>query len=62
MAKRIEPSDTVDTAIHFLHRLAADGWAVQSIVCGIDSQAPSAKGVKVPIEATVTVRLIPARG
>lgn len=56
--KRIDSEDTVDTAVHFLHRLQAEGWGVASIVCEID-HAPAGKH-RLPVEAAVTITLIPA--
>lgn len=59
MPKRIDFSDTIDEAVHFLHRLQAEGWGVASIQCEFD-HSPLGKH-RIPVEATVTVKLIPAR-
>lgn len=58
MSKRIDAEDTVDTAVHFLHRLQVDGWAVTAVACDIDYHALGKH--RLPVEATVTVKLVPA--
>lgn len=59
MPKRIDPEDTIDTAHHFLYRLAAEGWGVQSVKCDIDYEKPGRKARRLPVEATVVVKLRP---
>lgn len=60
MGKRIDAEDTVDLATHFLHRLQAEGWGVASIEHQVEYQSVGAR--KLPVGATVLVRLVPARG
>lgn len=50
----------MDNAVHFLHRLQAEGWCVADIHCEFD-HATLAKQ-RIPVGATVTVKLIPGRG
>ena len=59
MPKRLDAESTVDNAVHFLHRLQAEGWCVADIRCEFD-HAPLGKH-RIPVEATVTVKLIPTR-
>lgn len=61
MSKRIDPEDTVDNATHFLHRLQADGWGIESMETEISYGQTSPKAKKIPTRATVTIRLIPSR-
>ena len=61
MPKRIDAADTIDAATHFLHRLQADGWGLEALACDIEYQSPRPGARKLPIAATVTVRLTPAR-
>jgi hypothetical protein len=61
MPKRIDGADTVDTATHFLHRLQAEGWVLDELEHFVEYSSPTAKGQKMPISATVTVRLSPIR-
>ena len=58
MPRRTDAADTIDPAVHFLHRLQAEGWGVASIRCEFD-HAPIGKH-RLPVEATVTVKLVPA--
>lgn len=61
LGKRIDSSDTIDEATHYLHRLQSAGWGLQSIEHEIEYGSASPKSPKLPIRATVTIRLIPAR-
>jgi hypothetical protein len=61
MAKAISSSDTVDNATHFLHRLQADGWAIKSIDTDFDYASTTPKSPKFPVEATITIKLLPTR-
>jgi hypothetical protein len=65
MAKgRIDAADTIDTATHFLHRLAAEGWALASLEHEFQYGSPAPKDPKaplLPIEAKLVITLIPAR-
>lgn len=57
MAKRTDPEDTIDTAIHFLAKLQAEGWGLVNLEQSID-YAKVGKH-KLPYAATVTLKLIP---
>jgi len=60
--KRMDTPDTVDAAIHFLAHLQSEGWGVRSIECHLEHVAIKPGGRKLPVEATLTVRLTPGRG
>lgn len=60
MAKRLDGSDTVDVATHLLHRLQAEGMAVQDVHWSTSYEEVG--GVRVPISARVVVDLLPVRG
>lgn len=66
MPRRIDAADTVDTATHHLHRLAAEGWVLEQLDTKIEyatvAKDPSAKAPKIPVATVVTVRLVPLRG
>ncbi len=62
MPKRIDGEDTVDNSTHRLHRLQADGWAVREEHLEFEYAELKPGGARVPIGATLTVRLIPTRG
>jgi hypothetical protein len=57
----MEGEDTIDVATHFLHRLQADGWGLAGIEHHIEYVAPKPGARKLPIEATVLIRLTPIR-
>lgn len=60
MGKRIVAEDTVDDAIHFLQRLQAEGWGVTKVEHEVSYfDLPSGKR-RIPVEAVLTVRLIPS--
>lgn len=61
MPKRIDAADTIDTATHFLHRLQAEGWALDELEHSIEYSLPNQKGVRMPIAAVVNIRLVPIR-
>lgn len=61
MPKRLDAEDTVDSVTHFLHRLQADGWGIESMEHHIDYVAPKPGGRKLPVAASVTVTLTPTR-
>lgn len=62
MGKRMDPQDTIDTATHFLHRLQAEGWALSDLEHSIEYAGVSPKGVRLPVSASVSIKLIPIRG
>ena len=64
MPHRMDAADTVDVATHLLHRLAAEGWVLESYDFDIEYATPSKnpKDPKLPIASVVTVRLVPLRG
>jgi hypothetical protein len=61
MGKRLDAGDTIDVATHFLHRLQAEGWGVLDLEHHIEYVPTRPGGRKLPVEATVTIRLTPAR-
>lgn len=60
MPKRLDPPDTIDSAIHFLTHLAKEGWGVMEITQTVEYAQAHKGGRKLPIEAVVTVRLRPS--
>lgn len=61
MGKRLSAEETVDPVIHFLSRLQSEGWGVAQMTHEVIYGTPGKSGLKLPIEATVTVRLVPAK-
>ncbi len=60
MAKgRVSLEDTVDAAIHLLHKMQSEGWGMETLESEID-YAEVGK-TRLPVGATVTVRLVPNR-
>jgi len=62
VAKRIDAEDTIDVVTHFLHRLQAEGWGIESLEHGIEYAQLGEKSKKMPVSAMVKIRLIPIRG
>lgn len=60
--KRIDAADTVDTATHLLHRLQADGWALEAMEHTLEYAGLSEKSPKLPVRVVVQIKLIPAKG
>lgn len=61
MPKRLDAEDTVDSAIGFLRTLQSEGWGLRSLEHHIEYVAIKTGSRKLPVEATVTVRLVPSR-
>jgi hypothetical protein len=59
--QKIESQDTIDTATHFLHRLQADGWALEGLEQEIEYAQARPGGPKLVIGSVVTIKLIPIR-
>lgn len=59
--QKIDSSDTVDTATHFLHRLQSEGWAVKRLEHDIEYGQSTRNGPRKVIRAVVIVELIPIR-
>ena len=64
-AKRIDPEDTVDNVIFGIVKLQKEGWALVSLSLDFAYQEPQPAGQKpkkhkLPVEATMVVRLWPA--
>jgi hypothetical protein len=57
--RRLDAPDTVDVATHMLHRLQAEGWAVEELEWNVEYQTLEDKGARIPVGAEVTVRLVP---
>ncbi len=60
MSKRLDAEDTAESAVHFLQKLVAEGWGIADLHWEVDYGRSSAKGKRVPVAATVTVRLKPS--
>lgn len=58
--RRLDGPDTVDAAIRLLAGLQADGWGAREVTYEVDYASVSPKHAKLPVAATVTVRLSPA--
>lgn len=56
---RMEHPDTVESAVHFLMKLAAEGWGVKAVKWNIEHGKPNKAGRCLPVGATLEVRLIP---
>lgn len=61
MPKRVDAQDTIDIVTGFLHRCQAEGWCLEGFEHEIDYYAKHEKDPKLPIGATVTIRLVPVR-
>jgi|GEM_PF-2150648 hypothetical protein len=64
-AKRIDPEDTIDSVIFGIVKLQKEGWALSGLSLEIQYQEPQPAGQKpkkhkLPVEATMVVRLRPA--
>lgn len=62
MPKRLDGEDTVDVVTHFLHRWQAEGFGVKDVACDVEYAAVKPGARRLPVQATVTVRLVPTRG
>lgn len=60
MTKRLDSPDTVDTAIHFLAHLQAEGWGLAHLEQTIEYGQATKKGINIPVGATLTIRLRPS--
>jgi hypothetical protein len=56
---RMDMPDTVDQAIHFLQKLQAEGWGLKKVEFDIDYGKAHHKGVKMPVSATLEIKLLP---
>ena len=59
MSKRMDGPDTVDLAIHWLTKLQSEGWALADLEHHIDHVPVGKGGRKLPVKATLTIRLVP---
>ncbi len=50
-----------DVVLHTLHRLRTEGMVVVDADLHVDLEAPSPGGRKLPVGATLTIRLTPGR-
>lgn len=58
--RRMDAVDTVDLVTGFLHRLQAEGWALDEFEHHIEyAQVHKDKGPILPVGAELTIRLIP---
>ncbi len=57
MAKRTDPPDTVDLAIHWLLKLQAEGWSLESLTHTIEYGEVGKH--RLPYSAILTVTLTP---
>lgn len=51
--------DTVESAVHFLMKLAADGWGIKSVEYEIEHGKATKNATRMPVGATLKIRLIP---
>lgn len=58
---RIDPPDTIDTAIRLLGNFQAEGWQLASMTTDIDYRQAGHNQRSLPVEAFIVVRLQPAR-
>ena len=59
-AQRVTAEDTVDSAIHMLHKMQAEGWGMESLNAEVEyAKVGDSKPVKIPVATVVTVRLVP---
>lgn len=61
MPKRIDAEDTVDVATHFLMKLQSEGWGVADIEHHVEYGTVKSGSKRLPVGATVLVRLVPSR-
>lgn len=61
MGRRVDAEDTIDVVTRFFLHWQAEGFGVSDVECHVEYEAPKPGARKLPIEATVTVRLIPSR-
>lgn len=59
MKKHLDLPDTLDPVIGLLHRLQVEGWGLDELEHTIDYGRPGEKARRIPVAATVTVRLTP---
>lgn len=58
---KIDAPDTIDTVFRVLAGLQADGWGLVEVNHRVEYGKAVAKGRSVPVGATVTVKLRPAK-
>jgi len=58
-SKQVDPGDTIDTATHYLHKLQAEGWTLETLNHELEYGQSRKSGPKLLIASVVTVRLIP---
>lgn len=56
---RLDTPDTLDAAIRILTAAQADGWGLDSVEYSVDYGQPGSKARRIPVAATITVRLRP---
>lgn len=56
---RIDTPDTVEMALHQLVKLQSEGWGTRRVEFEIDYGKPGKNAHRLPIGATLTIRLIP---
>ncbi len=61
MTKRLDAPDTVDAAIHLLAKLQAEGWVLGNIEHAVEYGTTHKSDRKLPVAATVHIRLLPVR-
>ena len=60
--KRYESADTLETALHLLHKLQSEGLVLEDLEWKVKYSKASRKGPKIPTGAVVTIRLTPVFG
>jgi hypothetical protein len=59
VAKQVDAGDTIDSATHYLHKLQAEGWTLETLNHTLEYGQSRKHGPKLLIASVVTVRLIP---
>jgi len=59
--KRLDAEQTVDSALVFIRSLQAEGWGVAHMEHHVEYASLKSGSKRLPIGATVTIRLTPSR-
>lgn len=62
MPKRMDGADTIEMAVHYIAKMASEGWVLDNLEHQIEYAQLSPKAPRLPMKATVTITLIPVRG
>lgn len=61
MPKRLDAEQTVDSALVFIRSLQAEGWGIAHLEHHIEYASLKPGSKKLPVGATVAIRLVPSR-